>query len=149
MFAARIASAPKNASPTTRSAQAAGERASGTDGTSRGTRMPTALTATIAATTTPTSQSRKGIERRPLNTARPESASTAAPIGSVVAPVNATTPFCPTITPGVTRPCTASRAAMIVNPPATTTVRASPRRAPMVMSVSAAAAAARALTPTP
>ena len=38
---------------------------------------------------------------------------------------------------------------MIVNPPAMTTVRASPRRAPIVIKTSAAAAAASALTPTP
>ena len=38
---------------------------------------------------------------------------------------------------------------MIVKPPAMTTVRASPRRAPIVISASAAAAATSALTPTP
>ena len=103
----------------------------------------------MIATTAATSAIRIGIERRSLTTASVERARTAAPTGRVAAPVNAITPFCPTSTPGVTSPCTARIAAMIVNPPAMTTVRASPRRAPIVIKTSAAAAAASALTPTP
>ena len=70
VFAARIASAPKRNSPSASSIQAAGERASGTPGTSRGTSTPTRLTVRTIATTAATRPSRTGIDRRSLTTAR-------------------------------------------------------------------------------
>ena len=71
-----------------------------------------------------------------------------APTGRVAPPVIATTPFAPNHTPGVEKPCRASRLAITANAVPTSTVRASERRAPTTVSPTAAAAAATALTPT-
>ena len=91
----------------------------------------------------------RGIDPAVLNCGSPDNARTAAPTGSVAAPVSAITPFCPTSTPGVISPCTVSSIAITENPPPTTTVRASPARAPAVVSATAATVATMALTPTP
>ena len=86
--------------------------------------------ATTAATSAITNRGSSGaVDDRRASRARARRA----PTGSVAAPVSAMTPLLPTSTPGVTSPCTASSAAMIVKPPAMTTVRASPRRAPIVI----------------
>jgi len=71
------------------------------------------------------------------------------PTGSVAAPVRAINPFGPTSIPGVTRPWTASSAAISAKPPPTITVRESRSRAPTLVSTTAAAVATSALTPTP
>ena len=61
-------------------------------------------------------------------------------------PVRAMTPFGPTSTPG----CHESvHCQQRMNPPPTTTVRASPARAPAVVNATAATIATKALTPTP
>ena len=56
-----------------------------------------------------------------------------APTGSVAPPVIATTPLSPNQTPGVAKPWSASRAAITANAVPTSTVRVSPRRAPMIV----------------
>src|SRR5262245_12536225 len=76
-------------------------------------------------------------------------ASTAAPTGSVAPPVKAITPLSPISTPGVARPWIASSEAMTENAVPTTNVRPSPRRAPWIVSASAASAAVSAVSPTP
>ena len=77
------------------------------------------------------------------------SARIAAPMGSVPAPVNATTPFISAITPGVAIPCSASSAAITENAVPMRTVRPSRRRAPTIVIVPAAAVRAREVMPTP
>ena len=78
-----------------------------------------------------------------------ERARIAPPIGSVAPPVNETTPFSPTRKYGVAMPWSESRAAMTEKAVPRRTVRPSRRRAPITVSATAAAAAARAVMPTP
>ncbi len=80
----------------TRSNFAAGDPAAGTDGTSDGSSTPTTLTTTVAAATAAERAITFGIERGSTSARTPERASTAAPTGSVAAPVSAMTPFGPT-----------------------------------------------------
>ena len=77
-----------------------------------------------------------------------ENARITAPAGSVAPPVNAMTPLSPTTIPGVENPCSASRLAITAKAVPMTTVRVSPRRAPITVSPAAAAVATRALIPT-
>jgi hypothetical protein len=78
----------------------------------------------------------------------PSSESSAAPTGMVTPPESATTPFEPTSTPGVARPCTARSVAMVEKAPPAMTARASWSAAPRNVRSAAAASAASALAPT-
>ena len=112
-------------SPTAKSAIAAAERGAGTPGTTDGTSAPTTLKATIASAEhglRPRARARSPCG--PTNGGSAASVITAAPTGSVAAPVTAIRPFGPRITPGVESPCTARSAAMSAKPPPTITVRA-------------------------
>ncbi len=107
--------------------------------------MPSArMTASSAAST-----SRNGRTlRRTRGSGSTENTSTIAPAGSVAPPVIATTPLLPNHTPGVEKPCSASRPAITANAVPTTIVLVSPRRAPIAVSPTAATSAAKALKPT-
>ena len=146
---ARSVSSPKSASPTTRSVTASRLPGAGTLGTALGTSMPTAPRASTPAssTTCKTSSGLMSLGRR--RAGRADSASTAAPTGSVAPPVKATTPFMPIRTPGVAMPCSARSAAMTENAVPTRIVRLSRRFAPANVRASAATAAASAVRPTP
>ena len=103
----------------------------------------------IASRSTAWRTSRRPTPRGRRSEGSAESASTAPPTGSVAAPVKPTSPLYGRMIPGVASPCSASRAAITVNAVPSRTVRPSFRRAPTIVSATAARVAATAVRPTP
>ncbi len=144
MRTARAAITASSASPAASSAYAAVSPVDGTAGTIEGNTSALAPSTRIAATAATCAAISGPMWRGRRSPGSALSASTTAPAGSDAAPAKATTPFGPASTPGVAKPCTASSAVIVEKAAPSSTVRPSRRRAPAMVRIADATAAASA-----